>query len=461
VNRVGLSDGDRIPLRGGQSLELHATGLRRVGGGRERFTPYAELIHVAVSPRGLRIGSEHGTLLVPRSAFAEPGAQEELSRRLQLAMASLPDGEQRRLRHERLDRRQAARSRPTLGLALAALCVAFHVLSRALPTAASAGEYWRVLGLTGEPWRLVTAQLLHAGLPHLFLNALGLVALGALLERQIGASRSWLVAVASGAGAMLGSALAGYEIVVGASGVVMGFAGALLALELRRPDLLPVQLRLPRGLLIGAVTAELVVMSFVPDVANAAHAGGLVLGGLVALATAPADASRFAAGPVLRGASSAALASVLFALGSYAWVLLDPAPAASRRGARMLDERSAPALLLNNDAWTIATAGDATPEDLEVALRLARRAVRATQRLEPNLLDTLAEVYFQLGRSEDALAVIDEAIALAPGESYYEEQRRRFSGERAPDDRPAPPEAEPAPPGREPESRPDAPSIRV
>ena len=51
--------------------------------------------------------------------------------------------------------------------------------------------------------------------------------------------------------------------------------------------------------------------------------------------------------------------------------------------------------------------------------RLARRAVRATERRSPNLLDTLAEVYFQLGRSDDAVETIDQAIALAPGEAYF------------------------------------------
>jgi tetratricopeptide (TPR) repeat protein len=122
-------------------------------------------------------------------------------------------------------------------------------------------------------------------------------------------------------------------------------------------------------------------------------------------------------------------------------------------------------VLLNNDAWVIATAGDATPDELEVALRMARRAVRATERREPNLLDTLAEVYFQLGRGDDAVAAIDEAIVLAPGVTYYEEQRRRFTGERAADDRPeAPeqaPEREPGPREEERPPLPDGPAIKV
>ena len=47
---------------------------------------------------------------------------------------------------------------------------------------------------------------------------------------------------------------------------------------------------------------------------------------------------------------------------------------------------------------------------------------------------------FQNGDGEAAVETIDEAIALAPGIPYFEEQRRRFTGERARNDRPAPPE---------------------
>jgi hypothetical protein len=70
---------------------------------------------------------------------------------------------------------------------------------------------------------------------------------------------------------------------------------------------------------------------------------------------------------------------------------------------------------------------------------LAQRAVEATQRRDATILDTLAEVQFQLGHPESAIAIIDEAIKREPDEVYYREQRRRFLGERARDDRPDPP----------------------
>jgi hypothetical protein len=67
---------------------------------------------------------------------------------------------------------------------------------------------------------------------------------------------------------------------------------------------------------------------------------------------------------------------------------------------------------------------------------LAERAVTDTKRSEATILDTLAEVQFGLGMDAAAIRAIDEAIALEPDETYYQEQRRRFAGERARGDRP-------------------------
>ena len=45
-------------------------------------------------------------------------------------------------------------------------------------------------------------------------------------------------------------------------------------------------------------------------------------------------------------------------------------------------------------------------------------------------------MHFQLGHRAEAVAAIDEAILRDPDEDYYREQRRRFLGERDPEDRP-------------------------
>ena len=443
--------GEEFALAGGRFVVLHESGFLHPAGPVQRFTPYAELIHVTLDPRTLRIGSVRGSWRIPRSAFAQPGGAATLARALRERMAGLPDGAARTERQQALDRRLVERLRPRLGLGLALFCGVLFALGHFLPALQIEGEYWGELGLHAEPWRLVTAQLLHASLPHLLLNGLGLVAVVGLVERQLGPARTTLVIAAAGVGAMVGCALARYEWVVGASGLVAGAAGALLALELFRPDLLPTPWRLPRRLLVGAIVADAVLLFFVQNVAHAAHAGGLLAGGAAALALAPKSPASFAAGSALRLADAAVLALALLALASLARGVANPDLAAAQRAERLLADGAANAMVLNNYAWTLAVSKQPSQGQLEAALALARRAVRETKHRDPNLLDTLAEVYFQSGRADDAVATIDEAIDLVPDESYFREQRRRFTGERAADDRPEPPDASAPQPEQEPE----------
>jgi membrane associated rhomboid family serine protease len=457
----------RFALHGGRAVELYASGFSHPADGARRFTPYRELIHVSAIERGLRIAAQHGCYWLARTAFVEAHALQGLAEALHERVAALPEGAALSARQQALERRQAAPTRPRLGPALALVCIGLQAAALFYPALLLEGEYYRgALGMAGEPWRLVTAQLLHANGVHLALNALGLLVLGGLLERQIGGVRTALVFGASAAGAMLGCVVAGYELVLGASGLVSGAVGGLLALELRRPDLLPGQLRLSRRVLIGALIAEFVLLSFVPNVAHGAHVGGLVAGALCALGTAPRDALSFETGRMAKAGCAALLGLSLAALAAFGHGLLDPGLSAARRGQRLLESPQAPILMLNNDAWTIATSESPTREQLELALELSSRAVDATERQDPNLLDTLAEIYFQLGHGEEAVATIDEAIALVPGESYFEEQRLRFLGERAADDRPEPP-AELPEPGPEPDAEPeyhfdsDGPGLRV
>ena len=81
--------------------------------------------------------------------------------------------------------------------------------------------------------------------------------------------------------------------------------------------------------------------------------------------------------------------------------------------------------VLNNLAWLLVTVPDEEMLDPIRALPLAERAVEIER--SPVFLDTLAEAYYANGRIADALAAIDEAIALDPeGRSYYEKQRKKF-----------------------------------
>ncbi len=154
---------------------------------------------------------------------------------------------------------------------------------------------------------------------------------------------------------------------------------------------------------------------------------------------------------------------LVVAILAAAWPALAPgSDVAERRAANLLAIEGVP-LHLNNVAWVIVTGPTPEPGLLDVALQLAERAVAETGREDPNILDTLAEAYFVAGQREEAVAIIDEAIYLAPGVAYFREQRRRFTGERDPDDRPDPP-SEPWMPRMEPLPPPvpeEDPGIRV
>jgi membrane associated rhomboid family serine protease len=440
---VGAEAPLRFALRGGGAVTLHATGFRhpRPFGLRERFTPYADLVHVFPGLGGLRLATRRTSSWLTRRRFSEPREMALLASLLRERVASLPGGAERIAQMARLDLRVASARRPWVAPALTVACVVAFVLQVIFfPRFEHAGAFSGELVRAGELWRLVTANFLHAGASHLLLNAIGLLVLGGLLESIIGSRAVAFVLATASLGAMGASLLADYLQALGASGLVTGIVGALVWLELRRPDAIPAPWRIPRALLLGAVAADAILLSFVPAVAHAAHAGGFVVGGAAAACLFARGCDAPAARAWLGPANVIAACLVALALAGLWWSAFSPDDTATRRRAeRLLVLEGVRPEVLNNEAWMIAISGHSDPALLEVALRLAEEAVARTARRDPNLLDTLAEVHFAAGRTEAALATIDEAIVLAPEADYLREQRRRFTGQRAPDDRPEPP----------------------
>ncbi len=82
------------------------------------------------------------------------------------------------------------------------------------------------------------------------------------------------------------------------------------------------------------------------------------------------------------------------------------------------------ASFLNDYAWTFAEKGINLPR----ALAAAQKAARLSKE-EPGVLDTLAEVYFKMGKRAEALATIEKAIAKQPEDKYFQEQREKFAGD--------------------------------
>jgi membrane associated rhomboid family serine protease len=141
------------------------------------------------------------------------------------------------------------------------------------------GSNGQLIGVAeGEWWRLVTAAFLHYGPLHLGMNMLVLWIIGPPLEEYFGHGRYALVYLVSGlagsAGALLWSPNA---LTVGASGAIWGIMGAALVLEARK-------IWVFGGQAMGLVVFNLAITFLIPGISIGGHVGGLIGGGLCALA---------------------------------------------------------------------------------------------------------------------------------------------------------------------------------
>ncbi len=140
----------------------------------------------------------------------------------------------------------------------------------------------------GEWWRLLAAQFLHFGLLHLAMNMATLWLLGPFVEFALGTRRFLVTYLTAGTASMLiVLCLAGRnseQVLVGASGCIMGLVGAMGALMLRgwrQERAATARRRLIAILLI--IVMQTVFDSVVPEVSMTAHLSGTVTGFLVAL----------------------------------------------------------------------------------------------------------------------------------------------------------------------------------
>lgn len=125
-----------------------------------------------------------------------------------------------------------------------------------------------------EWWRLVTHAFVHGSPMHVLFNMLALNALGIPLERRIGSARflqlSLITCIGGGAFVMLFGR--SESVTVGSSGMILGYAGALLVMLSREQAKQLVQM-----LILTAV------ISFIPGVSWQAHLGGFLFGVLCGL----------------------------------------------------------------------------------------------------------------------------------------------------------------------------------
>ncbi|ABI87072.1 rhomboid family intramembrane serine protease [Burkholderia ambifaria] len=206
--------------------------------------------------------------------------------------------------------REQHSSRPWLTILLAVVNTVIFVLmwrqasygSLSNPLLLDWGANFAPYTLTGQPWRLLTSAFLHGSWVHLALNMYMLVVLGTVLERAGGTLRFGVAYLLSALGGSLLSALwHGYHEVgsttfafgvalassgirpvvsVGASGALMGLAGAAaaFALQRRRDSAGDAPVAINLGALGQVIAINLGSGFLISGIDQAAHLGGVVVG---------------------------------------------------------------------------------------------------------------------------------------------------------------------------------------
>jgi len=128
----------------------------------------------------------------------------------------------------------------------------------------------------GEVWRLLTPIFIHFGPLHIVFNMLWLMDLGSMIEGRQGWIRLALLVLVIGVASNLAQFYYGGPSFGGMSGVVYGLFGYIWMRAKFDPG---------SGLYLHSATVTMMMIWFVacftpllPNMANAAHAGGLVLG---------------------------------------------------------------------------------------------------------------------------------------------------------------------------------------
>lgn len=139
----------------------------------------------------------------------------------------------------------------------------------------------------GEVWRLVACLFLHADAQHLVGNCVALYIIGMASQQAFGAGRTLMSFFLTGAVSSAVSVWFQPVPTIGASGAIFGLIGAVIAFLYRRRDKFYLRdARIAWVLLVWSLY-QVATGFFSPQVANAAHCAGLILGGVLGLLLPP------------------------------------------------------------------------------------------------------------------------------------------------------------------------------
>jgi len=120
----------------------------------------------------------------------------------------------------------------------------------------------------GQLWRLATHVFEHGGWLHLLFNMSVVYTLGMTVERALGHAIFAVISLVSAMGSAALSLLFSWDVyMLGASGMILGWAGAIL----------PIATQQGRRTL-GTWLVQVAIISFLPGVSWQGHLGGFVFG---------------------------------------------------------------------------------------------------------------------------------------------------------------------------------------
>lgn len=132
-------------------------------------------------------------------------------------------------------------------------------------------QNWALYGpavQAGQWWRVLTTVLMHAGILHIVFNMMVVVNLGFAVERLLGTPRMLAVSLVSALGAAAMVLAFGFNLpTVGASGMILGWAGAILPVVNRQGQ---------RSL--AWLLVQVAIISILPGVSWQGHLGGFLAG---------------------------------------------------------------------------------------------------------------------------------------------------------------------------------------
>ncbi len=407
--------------------------------------PYEELLLVRAAGEELLVLGRSGFVRFHESQFTgtrpqevEERAIDEVAGKIRARIRSLPDGPARLQHMDRLEVpslhnlsgwRRVRAMRATWATALIlGVVFALEVVAGALvdPIALLAlGANSPVLVQAGEWPRMITGNLLHADLMHLFFNLVALVSFGGALETLLGSRRFLLVFLAACLGGGVGSAVFGTALIsVGASTGILGLVGAYGICDWRSAGTSEQRRRTLRRQGFVFFLALVLPALLIPNADHWGHLGGLTTGVLVAtwvLPRRPDPEGLVRRDGWVRRLTAALL--LIFAVATAAtaerFLTREPLPTAMSllRHAHGFD------FLTNNAAWTVATHPEVGREQLETARRRMERVAAGDN---PTERDTLATVTYRLGDFERAVELERPLLAVDGEDGFYAGQLARF-----------------------------------